>query len=88
MPQLDGTTPLLCRVEDRRRRHLCAARSANGVDNWTIDTAPTLRADPAHYPEELWGVEDLASPSGARARAYAIAHTAFSRGGPGASRWR
>jgi len=29
----DGTTLLLCRVEDRRGlSHLCAARSRNGVD--------------------------------------------------------
>ncbi len=35
---LDGTTLLLCRVEDRRgHSHLCAARSANGVDGWQID---------------------------------------------------
>src|SRR5205823_3093786 len=31
----DGTTLLLCRVEDRRgHSHLCAARSKNGVDGW------------------------------------------------------
>src|SRR3990172_3711201 len=42
----DGTTLLLCRVEDRRgHSHLCAARSANGVDGWVIDTEPTLRPD-------------------------------------------
>ena len=41
----DGTTLLLCRVEDRRgHSHLCAARSANGVDGWVIDAEPTLRA--------------------------------------------
>ena len=34
----DGTTLLLCRIEDRRGlSHLCAARSKNGVDNWQID---------------------------------------------------
>ncbi|HEV2172154.1 MAG TPA: hypothetical protein VGR71_01230, partial [Nitrospira sp.] len=33
----DGTTLLLCRVEDRRGlSHLCAARSPNGVDGWQI----------------------------------------------------
>ena len=38
----DGTTLLLCRVEDRRGlSHLCAARSANGIDNWQIDSKPT-----------------------------------------------
>ncbi len=55
----DGTTLLLCRVEDRRGlSHLCAARSANGVDDWQIDPQPTLLPDPEHYPEELWGIED------------------------------
>jgi len=55
----DGTTLLLCRVEDRRGlSHLCAARSRNGVDGWVIDKVPTLMPDPVNYPEELWGVED------------------------------
>ncbi len=80
----DGTTLLLCRVEDRRgHSHLCAARSANGVDNWTIDTAPTFAPDPAHYPEELWGVEDPRITFVPELGQYAIAYTAFSRGGPG-----
>ncbi len=31
----DGTTLLLCRVEDRRgHSHFCVARSADGVNNW------------------------------------------------------
>ena len=39
----DGTTLLLCRVEDRRgHSHLCAARSKNGVDGWEIDANPTM----------------------------------------------
>ena len=39
----DGSTLLLCRVEDRRGlSHLCAARSVNGVDSWQIDREPTL----------------------------------------------
>src|SRR5947207_4415963 len=55
----DGTTLLLCRVEDRRGlSHLCAARSANGVDGWKIDPQPTLFPDADKYPEEIWGVED------------------------------
>ena len=38
----DGTTLLLCRVEDRRGlSHLCAARSINGIDNWEVDPQPT-----------------------------------------------
>ena len=55
----DGSTLLLCRVEDRRGlSHLCAARSQNGVDGWLIDREPTLIPNPAQYPEEIWGIED------------------------------
>ena len=56
----DGTTLLLCRVEDRRgHSHLCAARSENGVDSWVIDAEPTLKPEPETYPEELWGFSHL-----------------------------
>src|SRR4030088_906660 len=55
----DGSTLLLCRVEDRRGlSHLCAARSQNGVDGWQIDSEPTLMPSPNEYPEEIWGIED------------------------------
>ena len=81
---VDGTTLLLCRVEDRRgHSHLCAARSANGVDGWAIDPAPTFEPDPERYPEELWGVEDPRITYMEELGKYAIAYTAFSRGGPG-----
>ena len=80
----DGTTLLLCRVEDRRgHSHLCAARSANGIDGWVIDERPTLRPDPEHYPEELWGIEDPRNTFVDELGKYAIAYTAYSRSGPG-----
>ena len=80
----DGTTLLLCRVEDRRgHSHLCAARSRNGVDGWTIDAAPTLLPDPERYPEELWGIEDPRITFVEELGRYVVAYTAFSRGGPG-----
>ena len=80
----DGTTLLLCRVEDRRgHSHLCAARSANGVDGWVIDTTPTMKADPEQHPEEIWGIEDPRITYMEDLGKYAIAYTAFSRGGPG-----
>jgi len=80
----DGTTLLLCRVEDRRGlSHLCAARSANGVDNWQIDPQPTLLADPDHYPEELWGIEDPRITFVPELKKYAIVYTAYTRDGPG-----
>ncbi len=73
---------LLCRVEDRRGlSHLCAARSANGVDNWQIDPQPTLQADPEHYPEELWGIEDPRITYLPELKKYAVVYTAYSRGG-------
>jgi predicted GH43/DUF377 family glycosyl hydrolase len=80
----DGTTLLLCRVEDRRGlSHLCAARSKNGVDRWVVDTEPTLRPDPERHPEELWGIEDPRITFVAELGKYVVAYTAFSKGGPG-----
>jgi predicted GH43/DUF377 family glycosyl hydrolase len=80
----DGTTLLLCRVEDRRGlSHLCAARSRNGVDGWAIDSEPTLLPDPENHPEELWGIEDPRITFVAELGKYVVAYTAFSRGGPG-----
>lgn len=80
----DGTTLLLCRVEDRTgKSHLSAARSTNGVDNWQIDTTPTLRPDTEHYPEEFWGIEDPRITFVPELNKYAIVYTAYSREGPG-----
>ncbi len=80
----DGTTLLLCRVEDRRGlSHLCVARSVNGVDDWQIDLQPTLLPDPDHFPEELWGIEDPRITYVPELNKYAIVYTAFTRGGPG-----
>ena len=82
----DGDTLLLCRVEDRRGlSHLCAARSANGIDDWRIDAKPTMPAMPQEYPEELWGIEDPRITYVPELEQYAIAYTSFSRGGPGVS---
>ncbi len=80
----DGTTLLLCRVEDRRgHSHLCAARSANGIDGWVIDKEPTLLPDPENHPEELWGIEDPRITYVEELGKYAIAYTAFGKAGPG-----
>ena len=79
----DGTTLLLCRVEDRRGlSHFCAARSRNGVDEWEIDPAPTLYPDPLHYPEELWGIEDPRITYVPEDGMYYIAFTSYSLSGP------
>ncbi|MEW6270071.1 MAG: glycosidase [Thermodesulfobacteriota bacterium] len=80
----DGTTLLLVRVEDRRgHSHLCAARSANGADGWIIDPEPTLKPDPEHHVDELWGIEDPRITFVEELGQYAVAYTAFGRGGPG-----
>ncbi len=82
----DGTTLLLCRVEDRRgHSHLCAARSKNGVDEWDIDPAPTLMPDPKNYPEELWGIEDPRITYVPELGKYVVVYTSFSASGPGVS---
>ncbi len=80
----DGTTLLLCRVEDRRgHSHLSVARSVNGIDDWQIDPQPTLLPDPDNYPEELWGIEDPRVTFVPELNKYAIVYTAFARDGPG-----
>ena len=82
----DGSTLLLCRVEDLRgHSHLCAARSENGVDGWRIDPRPTFAPEIDAYPEEVWGVEDPRITYLEELRKYVIAYTAYSRGGPGVS---
>jgi predicted GH43/DUF377 family glycosyl hydrolase len=82
----NGTTLLLCRAEDRRgHSHLCAARSANGIDDWKIDPQPTLLADPNGFPEELWGIEDPRITYVPELEKYAVVYTAYTRNGPGVS---
>jgi predicted GH43/DUF377 family glycosyl hydrolase len=82
----NGTTLLLCRVEDRRgQSHLCAARSANGIDGWEIDTQPTLMPDPEHFPEEYWGIEDPRITFVSELNKYAVVYTAYTHDGPGVS---
>lgn len=82
----DGTTLLLCRVEDMRGiSHLTAARSKNGVDGWVIDQQPTLAPDIENFPEELWGLEDPRITFVPELNRYLITYTSYSRGGPGVS---
>ena len=55
---LDGTTVLLARVEDRTGiSHLTVARSANGIDDWSIEPTPLLEPD-NETASEQWGFED------------------------------
>ena len=79
----DGTTLLLCRCEDRRgHSHFTAARSRNGIDGWIVDESPTLMPSPVDHPEELWGIEDPRITYVEELGKYAVAYTAFGRGGP------
>ncbi len=80
----DGTTVLLCRVEDRRgHSHLTVARSANGITDWQIDPKPSFAPDPDKYPEEHWGLEDPRVTYIEQLGRYAVEKTAYSWGGPG-----
>ncbi len=82
----DGTTVLLCRVEDRRgHSHLCVARSRNGIDGWNIDAQPTLTPDPENYKEEYWGLEDPRVTWVPELQKYAIVYTSYSHAGPSVS---
>jgi predicted GH43/DUF377 family glycosyl hydrolase len=82
----DGTTLLLCRVEDRRgHSHLCVAKSKNGVDGWEIDPQPTMAPNPQRNPEELWGIEDPRITFVPEMDKYVIAYTAYTKSGPGVS---
>ena len=80
----DGSTVLLCRVEDRRgHSHLTVARSADGITDWTIDHEPSFAPDPDKYPEEHWGLEDPRVTYLEALGKYAVVYTAYSWGGPG-----
>lgn len=82
----DGTTLLLCRVEDRTGiSHFCAARSADGISGWQVDPEPTLLPAPEEFPEEAWGIEDPRITYVPELGKYAVAYTSYSRGGPGVS---
>lgn len=82
----DGSTLLLCRVEDMRgHSHFTVARSKNGIDGWEIDPQPTMIPDFANHPEELWGIEDPRVTYVPELNRFAIVYTSYSRGGPGVS---
>lgn len=79
----DGTTLLLCRVEGRSGlSHFCAARSKNGISDWTIDKKPTLLPDLSNYPEETWGIEDPRITYLPEKGEYAVVYTSYSATGP------
>jgi len=80
--KLGDETILLCRVEDRKGfSHLTVARSQNGINNWEIDSEPTL-SNSDEYEEERWGLEDPRVVQLEEPQEYAITYTSFSPGGP------
>lgn len=79
----DGKVLLFARVEDRRgMSHLTKAVSADGCRNWKIDEEPTLEADPEHFPEDKWGIEDPRITYLPELAEYAVTFTSYSGGGP------
>ena len=55
------------------------------LDNWEIDTQPTLMPDKEHYPEEFWGIEDPRITFIDELKKYAVVYTAYTQDGPGVS---
>jgi predicted GH43/DUF377 family glycosyl hydrolase len=83
--EVEGSTVLLCRVEDRRGlSHLTVARSRNGFSNWVVDEKPLIEADPK-LEYEIWGVEDPRLTWVEELGVWVIAFTSFGPGGPGLS---
>jgi predicted GH43/DUF377 family glycosyl hydrolase len=83
--RVDGSTVLLCRVEDRRGiSHLTVARSQNGFSNWVVDESPLLASDP-ELPHEAWGLEDPRLTWLEDLESWVIIYTSFGPGGPGLS---
>ena len=80
--QLGDQTILLARVEDLRGiSHLTVARSANGVDNWTVAAEPIL-APEAGIESEMWGFEDARSVWVEELDRFVITCTAYGPAGP------
>jgi predicted GH43/DUF377 family glycosyl hydrolase len=78
--RFDGETLLLVRVEDRSGlSHLCVARSADGLTDWTIEPDRVLLPDVESH-SERFGIEDprITACDGE----YLITYTAYSTGGP------
>ena len=80
--RLDGETVLLARVEDRRGiSHLSVARSANGVDGWSIAPEPLLAPD-EDVASEQWGFEDPRVIWAETLERWVITCTAYGPAGP------
>lgn len=79
---IGGETILLARVEDRRGiSHLTVARSANGVDGWTVDPSPLLSPE-RNVASEQWGFEDPRTVWVDELGCWVITCTAYGPAGP------
>lgn len=79
---IDGQTILLARVEDRRGiSHLTVARSANGMNDWVIDSQPLLAPADGVASEE-WGFEDPRVVWVDELNRFVITCTAYGPAGP------
>ena len=80
---INGQAVLLVRVEDfRGMSHLTVAKSDDGIQSWIVDPVPSFIPQPATHPEEQWGIEDPRATWLKELDAWAIAYTAYSKGGP------
>ena len=78
----NGETILLARVEERTGiSHLAVARSANGVDGWSIDPEPLLAPDDGVVSEQ-WGFEDPRTVWVDELDRWVITCTAYGPAGP------
>ena len=79
---VNGETVVLARVEDLRGiSHLTVARSANGVDGWTIAPKPLL-APADDVDSEQWGFEDPRVVWLPELECWSITCTAYGPPGP------
>ena len=80
--QVGDETVLLARVEDLRGiSHLTVARSANGIDGWSVATDPILAPAPG-IESERWGFEDARSVWVEELGRFVISCTAYGPAGP------
>jgi predicted GH43/DUF377 family glycosyl hydrolase len=78
----NGETILLPRVEDRRGiSHVTVARSANGIDAWSIAAEPLL-APSEGIASEQWGFEDARVVWVSELGCWVITCTAYGPAGP------
>jgi predicted GH43/DUF377 family glycosyl hydrolase len=79
---VEGETLLLARVEDLTGiSHLTLARSANGIDGWSVDERPFLAAEDG-VESECWGFEDARTVLVPELDRWVITCTSYGPAGP------